>query len=241
MFPHTLADLPLPHDPPPSFTVELRREFSQTADRCEIWLEVRGSRFFTGHAALEQAEEVRKVVSAVTAQGVPRDAVRLADVRVDSKTGVFTTSSEAAYTLRVELADLSKLADLLTAVTAPKTCRALRTEFRFAEDEAVADAWVAEALRDCRRRAEALAAAAGVTLGPVREITHDVARERIRSNQPAGGWDDDLAGASGFTVTQSDLRRSAELLPGPVVRERRVEVVAGLRFEIGPPPGDPGS
>ncbi|QDT16951.1 SIMPL domain-containing protein [Alienimonas californiensis] len=230
MLPSTVGDLLLPHEPRPSFTVDLTREFKQIADRCDVWLSVRGSTLLTGHAALEQAEEVRKVVEAILKLGVPREAVHLADVSIDSKSGVFTRSTEAAYALRVEVTDLARLADLLTAVTAPKTCRLVRIDYRFSDDEAVADEWIAQTIGDCVRRAKAVAAAAGVTLGTLREVTHEVIRPRpssYSSDSRLGGFDDDLIGTR--------LTETADSLPGPVVRERRVRVDAGLRYEIGPP------
>ena len=237
MPPLTVGELPLPRDaPPPSFLVEIEREFSQTADRCEVRLRVEGSRYVTGHAALEQAEEVRKVVAAVVAAGVPRDAVALTDVSVKGRTGVLTTATSAAYTLRVEVRDLAKLADLLTTVTGPKTCRLVGTEYRFDDDPGTFDGWLAEVMAAVRGRAAALAAAAGVTLGPVREVSHRVrpwaSREGGYPMPDSVAGDDDLVG---FGVR----RRVAEDLPGPVVRERTVKIEAGLRFEIGPPV-DPG-
>ena len=231
---YTVGEVPLTEPArPATFVVDVEREYVETADRCDLWLLVRGSTFFSGHAALTQAEEVAKVVAAVVGAGVPREAVRLADVAVDAKAGVLTRSTSASYTLRVELNDLALLADVLTAATGPKTCTLIRREFRFSEDAAATDRWLAEVLADARRRAAALAAAAGVTVGPVTEITHRVTRTgadpRSREVAAAGAGDDDLIGD--YTVTRG-LR---EYLPSPVVRERRVTVEAGLRAVIGPP------
>ena len=77
-----------------------------------------------------------------------------------------------------------------------------------------------------------MAAAAGVTLGPLKEVTHRVIRGRL-----------DAIGSSGRTrgkskVGNADMLSDVDLsesLPGGVVRERRTTVTADVRFEIGPP------
>ena len=224
-----ITEMSEPPGPPPSFSVGLTREFIVAASVCEVWLRVTGARYLTGHAVFEQAGEVAKVVAAATAAGVPRGDVHLAEVSIDSRSRIVTTTTEATYVLRIDLREFSLLADLLTAATGPKTCELARTVWRFEEDAARVDGWVAEVLRDVRRRAGAMAAAAGVTLGPVLEITH----HHGEAGGHADGSQADSMMLGDFDEAPARRRRVADSLPGPVERERTVAVTAGMRFGIG--------
>ena len=236
--PETVGDLPLfaPQKPTPTLTAEVSKRFVQRADRAEVWLTVSGSRFVTGHAALKQAEEVAAVVAAAESAGVPKSDVHLADASVNSKSGVITTVTAATYTLRIDLADLSKLADLLTAATAPKGCELTDVVYRFDEDPAVRDGWLGEVVAAARRRAGVLAGAAGVAVGDVQSVFHSIIT--LRPEEAPDMDLDQMEGGRGRRRLLYGSRRDApeptpaDLLPGAVERERAVVVTAGLRVEL---------
>ena len=233
--PATVGELPLSRAA--EFVADATRDVTQPADRCELLLRVKGSTFVTGHAAFEQAAEVAKVVAAVTAAGVPRDRVTLAEVTVESRDRVIATVTKADYLLRVEVRDLAALPDVMAAATGPKSCALVGTAYGFPDDAGAVDGHLAGAVAAARRRADVLAAAAGVAVGPLLGIEYEVTADRPADPRVSpDDFDMPLAGgALGTKAPRRKARRIGDDLPGPVDQERRLRIVARLRYAIGPP------
>src|SRR5689334_13903950 len=89
-------------------------------------------KFFSGNAALEKADELRRLAIALEASGLPSSALALEGASLDVSTGVFTRSSSVTYRLRVHVADLDRLGDVLDAVATCKKAQLTHLAWEYA-------------------------------------------------------------------------------------------------------------
>lgn len=126
------------------------------AESARVHLTVQGSSALFGNAAAKQAAEVRSLVSALGAIGIGDEAIEVAGVRLDAKGGF--GKSRAEYQL-VVAAGLDRLPAVLGVLAdQPVTLSELEWVFDSFEQSIPA---TATALAKARRKADAIAAAAG--------------------------------------------------------------------------------
>ncbi len=81
-----------------------------------VHITLQSDKFFSGQAALTQAEELRRLAEALHGRGVPAKALALVGASVDVASGVFTKSSSVTYRVRVLLEQAELLGAVLDAV-----------------------------------------------------------------------------------------------------------------------------
>lgn len=158
---------------PNYFTTHGRYTEEQSAVGAVLSVRVTGTGLLGPDAALKRATEVRELIDELAKSGVDEEAVTLTDVRTDSRRGVFLRTSTAQYDLEIEVAELSKLVDILVLVSRPKHARLRRIRWEYEGDED-ADRWISEAVASARKRADAIAKALGVKIEDVQDIDYGV-------------------------------------------------------------------
>ncbi|MBX2852125.1 MAG: SIMPL domain-containing protein [Phycisphaeraceae bacterium] len=164
-----VSDLNIPN----FFTTQGRYTEEQTAIGAVLSVRVTGSALLGPDAALKRATEVRELIDELAKSGVDEEAVTLTNVHADSKRGVFLRTSTAQYDLDIEIAELSKLVDILVLISKPKHCRLNRIRWEYGGGED-ADRWIAEALSSARQRADTIAQSLGVKIEDVHEVDYGV-------------------------------------------------------------------
>ena len=133
-----------------------------------LHLRIKGESLVFGNAATRQAAEVRSLVGALAAAGIGEDAIEVTGVRLDSRNGVLARSS-AEYLLAVH-AEPGQLPALLGVGAGHSGVQLTELEWVFDSFEASIDA-TAAALAKARRKADAVAAAAGATISGISTIS----------------------------------------------------------------------
>lgn len=140
-----------------------------TADSARLHLKIKGSAAVFGNAAARKAAEVRALVSALADAGIGEDSIEVTGVRLESRSGVIGKNQQVEYLLAVGTrteqlpAALGVLADLPNVTV---------TELEWAFDafEASIPA-TAGALAKARKKADAVAAAAGSAIRGIAMIS----------------------------------------------------------------------
>ncbi len=117
---------------------------------------------------------VAEVRALAEGQGVPAADVEVRDVRQEIRKGD-PAPTAAVYDLRcvvhLNVRDLSKWAAIAGALAGKPNVDAFSTSFDTSEREKIETELAARAIRDARRRGEAIAAGFGRKLGPVTAVT----------------------------------------------------------------------
>ena len=137
------------------------------AESARVHLTVKGGSAVFGSAAAKQAAEVRNLVNSLAAVGVGEDAVEVSGMRLESRGGVLGRS-KAEYRL-VVAAGLDQLPAVL-GVLGDQPVTLSELEWVFDSFEASIPA-TAAALATARRKADAIAAAAGSQLAGIAMIS----------------------------------------------------------------------
>jgi uncharacterized protein YggE len=162
-----------------TFRVSVTHTAEVAADKADLRVTVAGSSLVTGTQALEKAREVALLVQALAAVGVPQSDIHLENVTAGTSTGTLLKSSQATYRLRVRCTDLSRLADVLGAVTAQKNVEMGALQWDYPDDEAMREEWLRLCITRANRKAALIAECLGVRLLGVRSFT-----ERIAGPEP---------------------------------------------------------
>lgn len=138
------------------------------ATSARVHLTVKGSSAVFGNAATRQAAEVRTLVAALSGIGIGEDAIEVTGVKLDSRSGVLG-KSQAEYLLAVTSAP-DQLPSVLGVLADQPNLRLTELEWVFDAFEASIPA-TADALGKARRKADAVAAAAGRTVAGIAMIS----------------------------------------------------------------------
>lgn len=138
------------------------------ATSARVHLTVKGSSTAFGNAATKQAAEVRTLVGTLASIGIGEDAIDVTGVRFDSRTGLLG-KSQAEYLLAVAAAP-DQLPGLLGVLAGQSNLTLTELEWVFDAFEASIPA-TAGALTKARRKADAVAAAAGSSVGGIAMIS----------------------------------------------------------------------
>ncbi len=133
------------------------------ASHADLSITVRGSSLVSGNEALKKAKEVSALVEALTAFGLPADAIELQGVHLESSGGTLLKSSSATYRLKVRCEKLEKLAEVLDIVAAQKNAALEFITWKY-PDEAAYARGLEQAIANAKSKAENVAAALGVQL-----------------------------------------------------------------------------
>nr|CAA9266276.1 hypothetical protein AVDCRST_MAG63-2750 [uncultured Armatimonadetes bacterium] len=147
-----------------TITVSVSHRTELFADHADLFVVVKGTSLVTGNAALTKAREVRQLVADLGAEGLAEENVFLQGVFTEVSSGVLTKSSEARYRLRIHVARLDALADVLGVIAAQKNTRLGHIRWGYAEDDAVRDAWLSTCIERAGAKARLIADGLGVTL-----------------------------------------------------------------------------
>lgn len=170
-------------DGPDVIEIEARYEEEIPADRADLHVTVEGSSLVTGRAALQKAREVAALVRAVTAEGVAEADIQLQGVQAQVTSGLLGKSSTALYRLRIRARDLDRLAEVLGAVTSQRNVTLERIAWGYPDTAATRVVWLERAIHLARQKADAAAAALGVTLLGVHRLTEVTLDEEGRANE----------------------------------------------------------
>jgi uncharacterized protein YggE len=131
-----------------------------SATSARVHARVRGSSLIATGVAGRKAAEVRDVVAALAARGISEDAVEVAGVRLTTSEGRILHSQSVDIQL-VITADPDGLPDVLGVLADRPGVAVENLEWVYDEFEASITA-AAEAMKKARRKAEAIAGAAGL-------------------------------------------------------------------------------
>ena len=131
-----------------------------SATSARVHARVRGSSLVASGVAGRKAAEVRDVVAALAVRGISEDAVEVAGVRLTTSEGRILHSQSVDIQL-VVTADSDQLPDVLGVLADRPGVAVENLERVYDEFEASITA-AAEAMKKARRKAEAIAAAAGL-------------------------------------------------------------------------------
>lgn len=131
-----------------------------SARSARVHARVRGSSLVATGVAGRKAAEVRDVVAALAARGIGEDAVEVAGIRLATSDGRILHSQSVDIEL-VVTADAEQIPDVLGILADRPGVAVENLEWVYDEFEASITA-AAEAMRKARRKADAIAAAAGL-------------------------------------------------------------------------------
>lgn len=139
-----------------------------------LHLTVAGSSVFAGGVALRKAAEVRELVAVLAEHGVGEDDLSVVGLQADAAGGLLNKSQKVSMQLQVRV-DTDRLGAVLGVLTNRSGVQLTDVEWTYDEfDASIAAA--AEAMTKARRKAEALAAAAGQRIVGVAEISDSWSR-----------------------------------------------------------------
>ena len=136
------------------------------ATSARIHLTVKGGSAVFGNAAAKQAAEVRALVGALAAAGIGEDAIEVTGVRLESRGGLGRSRAEYLLVIAARLDQLPAALGVLA--DQPVTLSELEWVFDSFEESIPA---TAAALAKARRKAEAIAAAAGSSVAGIAMIS----------------------------------------------------------------------
>lgn len=159
--------------PEPYLEVEAEHEVEQTAHAADLHVSVRGSSLLTGRAALTQAREVNRLITALAQLGLTESAVRLQGVQARLSSGLLGKSSEAEYQLVLHCEAFDRLGEWIAAIGSQEQARLTQLRWLFPEDD---PALLEACARKLRQRAEAMARGLDLRLGSLlscRQLAQD--------------------------------------------------------------------
>ena len=139
------------------------------AHRARVHAGVKGTSAVFGNAAAKRAAEVRDLVSALAVVGIADEAVEVTGVKLDSRSGALGRSQSVEYLLAVT-ASPDELPSVLGALADRPNLTLTELEWVYESFEASIEA-TATAMTKARRKAAAVAAAAGVEIAGIAQIS----------------------------------------------------------------------
>lgn len=171
-----LADAP----PPPMLTVTGEGSASAAPDIAVVSLGVVSESANAQDALAANAKDMNAVVDTITGTGIEKKDVATSGLFVEpvysdpskdpngqSKITGYRVSNQVTVRIR----DIEKSGPLLDKVIAAGANRVNGISFEIGKSEALRDAAIKAAIAEARRRAELMAEAAGVKLGPIQSIS----------------------------------------------------------------------
>lgn len=215
--------------PPPAIAVSGTGTVEADPDLARVTVGVENQAATAREAQAETNRVAAEILSAVSALGISEESVQTSRLGLHP---VYESSPErprgeptlvgyrAANTVSVELADLSRVGPVVDAAIGAGANRIEGVSFELRDDAAARAAALAAAVDDARAKAETIARALGVGLGPVLEtVEGGVSVPPIRAMERAEA------------MMMQDV--STPVSPGRI----RVRASLTIRYRIEPPPG----
>lgn len=178
-----------PPDGPPRLVVaeEAWEDVRPTAAILRVALTA--DRFFSDRAVLEKAEELRRLVAALNARGIPAEAVSLEGATLDVSSGLFTRSSSVTYRVRILVKDVERVVDVIDAVAESKRATLTGVEWDYRSASRAPSPMLGECAARALAKARALAAALSVEVVRIRTVREEELSDHgpVSSRLPYGG------------------------------------------------------
>ncbi|MCE1174660.1 MAG: SIMPL domain-containing protein [Propionibacteriales bacterium] len=139
-----------------------------------VHVTIAGSSALNAGVTLRKTTEVRELVAALATKGVEEDAIAVSGLRSETSSGLLTKAQKVSICLQIT-AELDQLPAVLGLLTTHPGVRVDQLQWRYDEFEASIAAATA-AMAKARRKADALAAAAGQQITGVAEISDSWSR-----------------------------------------------------------------
>lgn len=139
------------------------------AHQARLHASVKGTAAVFGNAAAKRAAEVRDLVAALAAVGLTDEAIEVTGVKLDSRSGALGRSQSVEYLLAVT-ATPDELPSVLGVLAERPNLKVTELEWIYDSFEASIEATSA-AMAKARRKAAAIAAAAGVEIAGIAQIS----------------------------------------------------------------------
>ncbi|MDR1766841.1 MAG: SIMPL domain-containing protein [Propionibacteriaceae bacterium] len=149
--------------------ISVDHETPVRATGAKVQLSIAGNSAVLGDAAVKKAAEVRDLTMELFAAGIGEDAITVTGVRLSSESGMIGKSQKADYQLCVQ-ATPSQLPTVLSIIGEQPNATLWNLEWVFPDFEASIPA-SAEAVAKARRKAEAIAEAAGLSIVGIAELS----------------------------------------------------------------------
>lgn len=160
---------------PPSLHVGARGEIKVAPDRATVYVAVDTRAENAAAAASENARVQQRVIAAIRAVGVPNDLISttqynvLPDYRYERDREARLVGYRVTNTVVVELRQLDRVGPVLDAALGAGANMITSLQFYASNTEAARREAIGRAMQTARGDAEAIARAAGGTLGPLME------------------------------------------------------------------------
>jgi uncharacterized protein YggE len=220
--------------------VELSSEHELEADHVDAVVDVKASAFFTGNAAFVNAREVAALVQRMAELGVPSTAFTLQAVQAETSEGLLTRSSSALYTVRIRLVDMSRVGDVLAALSGLKQATLLELRWGFTNESEARQEWMEALAREAVKKARRVAGGLGVALDGLHRFTERTWESRGGNGfgHGHGGYDPDSAGGGLKNKLSGSYgaQRNHSSLGFTVSHRKKVYVMATAEFRSRPAP-----
>lgn len=174
----------------------------------DVHVVLTGDRFFSGRAAFEEAEELRKLAAAVEKLGVATSALSLEGVTTDVSTGLFSRSSSVTYRVRLRLENLELLPSVLDAIVDAKKATLSHLDWNYDGATEECQALLRRAGARAAAKARVLAESVGARLGELHWVREERSDEQ-RGRPPPG-----LIGPPAASRARGSLSSVAQELAG---------------------------
>lgn len=209
-------------------SISAHRSGDIAADRAVLGVVIEGASWVTGQSALSKAREVKALADALKAFGLAESDIELEGVTASVSSGTFAKSSSARYALRVRVASLESLPDVIGIVTSQKNTTLRSTRWNFPDEGPWRDEWLDSCLQAANARAERIARGLRVPLLGVHRFAESW------SDAPPPQLDDDFDGyevrgaqvAARARVTSDSLSLSAS-------HTKKVSLSIAVQYVVG--------
>lgn len=140
-------------------------------------------RFFSGRAAFENAEELRRLATLLAARGIAESGIALEGASADVSSGMFSKSSAVTYRVRVLVQSPELLPGVLDAVSETKKASLTNVEWNYDDNAAEEHALLRTAGERAVAKARVLADSVGARLGALQSVREE--RAHLPGADPA--------------------------------------------------------
>ena len=158
-----------------------------TAHHARLSLIIEGESFVLGRDALSQSREIRELVAALNATGIKSEHIQVEGVRIANASGLLLKNQKAEFRLSVQ-ATPQELPAALGVIAAHRSAKLHGLDWQFDDFEA-SIALGASAMQKARRKAEAIAGAAGLAVTGIENAsdTWDMPVQTLAFMEPGAG------------------------------------------------------
>jgi uncharacterized protein YggE len=211
-----------------TITVSATAREEVAAHQADLILLIKGASFVRGSAALSKAREVQQLVAELQKLNLPADSFVVEDVRLEVSGGMALKSSAAQYQLRVRRVAVDDVVDVLGVISGAKNVVLNSLEWRYPDDDAMRNGWLAACLRRAMLKAQVCAETLGVRLIGVAALSETLSDEyqHQRFVMPQAAGKSRSSAALGFLS-----REEGDL---PLGQRKQVEIRVEVSYRVSP-------